>query len=123
MRWQGTPENEPYSTQIKVGERAQLFVYGVYKQRVHYYAGNTLHNIDLSETLIELGESRKLEIHVRDTLQRCYKIPFRIFAEERRNNIQKVQVSVRVKTTFTDRLGDFKSGFQIMISSFTRPSY
>jgi hypothetical protein len=123
MHWLGAPQDKPFNTEIKVGQSAQLFVCGVYKQRVHHFAGESLNNINLSETLVELGRSRKLEIHVQDSLQRRYKIPFKISAEERRNHIQKVQVSISVKTTFADRLRQFKHGFYGMVGAFTRPSY
>jgi len=123
MRWQGTPENEPFRTQIKVGERAELFVCGVYKQRVHHYAGDTLHNIDHSDTLVEIGNTRKLEIHVNDTLGRKYKIRFKISSREHRSSVNKVQVSIRTKLTLADRFWEFKSGFHTMISAFTHPSY
>ena len=123
MRWQGAPENKPFQTEIKVGNSAALYVCGIHKKRVHHYAGETLNNIELSETLVDLGQSRELEIHIVDNLRRRYKIPFKISAEERRNHIQKVQVNLRVKTTFADRLRQFKNGFSDMLRAFTRPSY
>ena len=123
MRWHGAPENEPFGTTIQVGQSAGLYVCGVYKKRVHHYSGETLNNIELSETLVELGQSRKLEIHITDILTRRYKIPFRISAEERRNHFQKVQVTIRVKTTFADRLRQIEEGLRAIYSAFTRPSY
>lgn len=123
MRWQSQPDNKPFYSEIKVGESDQLFVCGLYQERVHHYAGDTLNNIDLSETLVENNASRRLEIHLFDGVGRKYVFPIMISAETRRNHADKVQVQIRTKTTFSERISQFRSGFREMISAFTRPNY
>jgi hypothetical protein len=123
MRWQGEPDNTPFKTEIPVGESGHLYICGVHNCRVHHYSGQTIHNVEHSETLLELGGNRKLEIHIMDKLQRRHKIPFRISAKEQRNHVDGVNVQVRMKTTIADRLRNFKYGFRDMIRAFTTPSY
>jgi hypothetical protein len=123
MHWQVEPENKPYRTTIQAGQSVGLYVCGIYKQRVHHYCGQNLNNIELSETLVELNQSRKLEVHITDTLGRRYKIPFQISANERRNNMQNVQLDIRVKTTLSDRTKQFRNGLRQIWNAFTRPSY
>jgi len=123
MRWKDASEGKPFNTEIKVGERNDLYICGLYEKRVHHYAGETINNIELSETLVELDKSRTLEIHITDNLQRRYKIQFKITAEERRNHLQKVNISIGVKRTSADRLRQFKNGFSDMIRAFIGPNY
>lgn len=123
MRWQGEPDNAPFKTEIPVGQSGQLFIYGAHNGRVHHYAGTTINNIEKSETLLELGNTRKLEIHITDKLQRKYKIPIKISAKEQRNHADGFSIQVRVKTTLADRWRNFRNGFSDMVRAFTRPSY
>ncbi len=123
MRWEREPTDKPFETTIQVGQSTGLYIYGIYKQRVHHYSGETLRNIELSETLVEHGRSRKLEIHIVDNLGRRYRIPFRISAEDRRNHPHKVNVSIRFKTALADRLQLLKYGVQEIWAAFTRPSW
>ncbi|SMC39797.1 hypothetical protein [Primorskyibacter flagellatus] len=123
MRWQGEPENKPFKTKIPVGETAILYVYGLYEGRVHLYSGTSQNNIDHGETLVEVGQSRKLEIHITDIFRRRHRIAFSISAEERRNAMQTVQVHFRVKTTLSDRLQQVRGGVREVVSALTRPSY
>ena len=59
MRWEGEPDNMPFKTDIEVGEVGRLFIYGVHKERIHHYAGTTINNIEHSNTLLKIGDSRK----------------------------------------------------------------
>ncbi len=124
MRWQGEPDNKPFKTEIEVGESGQLFVYGVHNGRIHHYSGQTIHNVEHSDTLLEVGETRKLEIHISHKLKkRPYKIPFKISATERRNHADGLDVQLRAKTTLGDRWRSFRYGFSDMVRAFTRPGY
>lgn len=123
MRWDGEPSNEPFRTEIKAGKAKSLYVYGVHKGRVHHFSGEKLQDIENAETLIELGNQRKLEIHITDSLRRIYKIPILIEAKSQRNSIDKVNVTIRTKVTFSDRWRQFRYGLRDMINAFTRPNY
>lgn len=123
MRWEGEPDNMPFKTDIEVGEVGRLFIYGVHKERIHHYAGTTINNIEHSNTLLKIGDSRKLEIHITDKLKRKYKIPIKISAKEQRNNADGFGVQMRVKTTISDRWRNFRRGLSDMIRAFTTPSY
>lgn len=122
LLWQvGRDENEKID--LESGSSAQLLVCGVYSQRVHKYSGKNPREIERSPTLIELGESKKFEIHLTDQIGRKFKFPIKIRCREARNTLQKVQVSVSVKVNFSDRLDEFHSAFRDMVRAFTRPSY
>jgi len=130
MRWLNAPETKPFKTDIKCGQEAALYIYGIYKNRVHYYSGNAIHNIEHSNTMVEIGESRKLEIHIVDTLGRKYIIPFKITANEAMSHSSKIEVSIRLKINFSDRINHFISGFRFIFyglrsifTAFTRPEY
>lgn len=123
LTWEGQPDDKSHLKDIKVGETASVFVCGVSEKRVHHYCGANDENIERSETLVELGDSRELEIHITDKFKRRYKIPFRISAKERRSSAQKLEVRIIVKTTFSDRFLQFRRGIGDMLAAFTRRSY
>lgn len=123
MRWKGAPEERPFNIEIKAGESAALFVFGSHNGRAHHYVGKTINNVELSDTLIEIGSSRKLEIHILDNLQRRYTLKFRISAEEKRNQSDGTRVQIRTKVTLADRWRNFGYGFNEMIRAITGPSY
>ena len=123
LHWHPIYNDKTYYREIKAGGNAGIFVCGVYRQRVHQYAGTDVRNIELSETIVELGQSRELEIHVFDNLRRRYTIPFKISATEKRNHMQKVQVQIRTKTTLASRLKQFRIGLSSMLNAFSRSRY
>lgn len=123
MLWQGEAGSEVRKVDIKAGESKVLFICGILNKRPHYYVGRIVANIEKTETLVELGQSRKLEVHLSDRLNRVYKIPFRISAKEQRNSIQKVHVSLRVKTTLGDRFRQLRQGLRDIWNALVGPSY
>ena len=123
MRWRKSSDDALHKTEIKAGESDTVFLNGVYRKRVHHYVGSNPNDIERSDTLVENGSDRAIEIHIVDNLQRKYKIKLKISANPNRSKIDGVNVSVRTKINFSDRCRDFSSGFRDMVSAFTRPSY
>lgn len=66
MLWKEAPENDPHKIEIKVNDKANLYVYSVYKQGVHHYSGTKQNNMNSSDIIVEPGDSRKLEVHILD---------------------------------------------------------
>ena len=123
IRWEGAPGDNPHKVDIEAGESASLCLYGIYDRRIHHYVGTNPNHIERSETLIEIGATRKLEIHIFDKLRRRYRIAFMIVAKEQRNHVDGFNVHIRFKTTLSHRIQGVKDGFLQMIRAFTSPSY
>jgi hypothetical protein len=123
LRWRDETGDEVAETRIQAGQYRQLNILGIYNQRVHHYCGQSLHNIELSETLVELNQSRRLEVHIFDSIGRRYRVPIKVSSVERRDATLKVDVTLRAKTTITDRLREIRRGVQEIWSALTRPSY
>ncbi|WP_171131369.1 MULTISPECIES: hypothetical protein [unclassified Ruegeria] len=123
MRWRDEPDNKLIKQTIEVTERRDLIVCGVHQGRVHHFVGTSANDSEKSETIVEKGQSRKLEAHLTDRFNRKQKIRFMITVSERRAAPQGVEVRVRVKTTMADRANQFRDGFKEMLYAITRPRY
>lgn len=123
LSWQDGSKNGSLKTELKFGDSAYLYICGIYGKRVHHYVGTEINSINLSDTLVELGETRILEIHINDKLNRRYRFSLQINAEQRRSFHEKIQVRIKVKTSYSDRVRLFRKGLRNMLGAFTRPNY